>query len=167
MSEKNKEDLELEKIRAKKRREIFKRLSLEAKKAGSEEEVSEISKQVVMPEGVLYLTEKNYGDVVQKFSIVIVDFYADWCGPCKVMEPVLETLARDYAGKVVFARFNVDTSSGLAYRMGVTSIPTFMVYLNGKPVQRIVGAVGRPGLEKVIMALLRKIEEEEKRRIEE
>lgn len=167
MSKKNEEDTELERIRAKRKREVLKRLGLESKKIDEEKGVFRVEKQVEMPQSILYLNRKNYGMVVQKFPIVIVDFYADWCTPCKTMEAVFEELARDYADKVVFARVNVDRSPEIANTLRVTNIPSFVVYLNGKPLYGMVGAVGRGGLEKIITDALTKLEQEEKKRMEE
>jgi thioredoxin 1 len=166
MSKKN-DDSELERIRVKRKRKVLKRLNSGSKKIDEEKGVFIMQEQIEMPESILYLNRKNYGMVIKKFPIVIVDFYADWCTPCKTMEVVFEELARDYADKVVFARVNVDRSPDIAARLGVTNIPSFVVYLYGKPLFGMVGAVGRGGLEKIMTDALTKLEQEEKKRMEE
>ena len=81
---------------------------------------------------------------------VLVDFWADWCGPCKMIKPVFEALAKDFSGRAYFAKVNVDENQMLARRYGVLSIPNFVLFMKGRPVDRIVGAVGRPRFEAVL-----------------
>ncbi len=72
--------------------------------------------------------------------VVVVDFYADWCGPCKMVAPIMEKLAGDYNGKVKFAKVDVDASPAIAEEFGVASISTLIIFRNGQPVDTIVGA---------------------------
>lgn len=81
---------------------------------------------------------------------VLVDFWADWCGPCKMMAPVVNQMAKDHAGKAHIAKLNVDFNKITAAQYGVMSIPNFVVFKNGQPVGRTVGAVGRQGLEALL-----------------
>ena len=74
---------------------------------------------------------------------VIVDFWAEWCGPCKMIAPVLEEIASDYEGKVKVAKLNVDDNPDIARRFDVMSIPTLIVFQDGKPAKRMVGAKGK------------------------
>ena len=82
---------------------------------------------------------------------VLVDFWADWCGPCKMMAPVVNQMAKDYAEKAYFAKLNVDFNQTTALQFGVMSIPNFIVFKGGKSVGQIVGAVGRQGLDSLLM----------------
>ncbi|MFX0097283.1 MAG: thioredoxin [Candidatus Hodarchaeota archaeon] len=132
-----KEDSELKRIREKKMKELIKHMS--------KEETS-----VEVPTGVQNLTSSNFDEIVTKSSVpVIVDFWAAWCMPCQVMGPIFDSLAKKYAGKMVFGKVNVDENPKLATQFGASSIPTFIIFKGGKPVERIIGAVG-PQLEEPI-----------------
>ncbi len=96
------------------------------------------------------LTEANFDKVVNNGKVTFVDFWAVWCGPCKTMEPVVERLASKFAGSVNFGKLNVDEHSAIATRYEVQSIPTFMVFRNGTPVDAIVGTMPEAALEQRI-----------------
>lgn len=90
----------------------------------------------------------NFNEEVLKSDIpVLVDFYADWCGPCKMMAPVIEKIAEKYAGKVKVGKLNVDASPASAAKYKVMSIPTFLVFKNGEVTGTLVGAVSQAALE--------------------
>jgi thioredoxin 1 len=98
--------------------------------------------------GVIELNASNFDEALAKTSgPVLVDFWAGWCAPCMVMKPVVEAMAREYSGRAHFAKVDVDRNQALARRYSVMSIPNFVIYKNGRPVDRVVGAVGRQGLE--------------------
>ena len=89
------------------------------------------------------VTEADFEELVENSSIpVMVDFWADWCGPCKMIAPTLDQLAEEYDGKVLFAKVDVDSNPNLSVKFFVRSIPMNVIFKDGKPVDQIVGAVG-------------------------
>ncbi|WP_374546489.1 thioredoxin [Rhodoblastus sp.] len=89
-------------------------------------------------------------DVLQSAEPVVVDFWAEWCGPCKMIGPSLEELAKDYSGKVKIAKVNVDENPGVAGKLGIRSIPTLMLFKGGKLAAQKVGAAPKGELAKWI-----------------
>lgn len=81
---------------------------------------------------------------------VIVDFWAEWCAPCRMMEPIYEELASKYEGKMKFAKLNVDENPDVAEKYGIMAIPTMIIFKNGVEVERIIGALPKDKLEKII-----------------
>ena len=104
---------------------------------------------------VLKITNKNFEEeVLNSDKPVIIDFYADWCGPCKAMSPVVEALAEEYAGKIKVGKINVDNNQDIAMKYGVMSIPTFIFFKDGKNVSKTVGMQTKRELVNAIEALL-------------
>ena len=88
--------------------------------------------------------------VLQSKSPVMVDFWAQWCGPCLATAPILEELAKEYTGKVNFVKVDVDSNGPLAAQYGIASIPTMLVFKGGQPVQQIIGYRPKKELKKVL-----------------
>lgn len=122
---------------------------LERIKRKKMEQLMGTEKQSMWTEGaVVELTAANFKEALAQTSRpVLVDFWAGWCAPCMVMKPVLEAMAKDHAGRVYFAKVDVDRNQTLARRYGIMGIPHFILFKNGRPVDRVVGAVGRARLE--------------------
>jgi thioredoxin 1 len=102
----------------------------------------------------VHLTERNFDEaLVAAQGLMMVDFWAEWCGPCRAIAPVLDELARSSGGKVTLAKVNVDENPGLAARYGIRSIPTVLFVKQGKVVDQIIGAVPKVQLQKKLDAL--------------
>ena len=95
----------------------------------------------------IILTDNNFDAEVTKNKLIVVDFWAPWCGPCRMVGPLIEELASEYAGKVAFGKLNVDENITVPSRFGVRSIPTLLVFKDGQAVDTIVGACPKPYLE--------------------
>ena len=96
---------------------------------------------------ILKLTSDNFDSYVTESDVpVLVDFYADWCGPCKMMAPVVETLDAEYEGRVKFAKVDIDASDDIAMKYGIMSIPTFIVFKNGDVKKKFIGVTDKKEL---------------------
>ena len=104
-----------------------------------------------MGSDVLKLTDSNFdAEVVKSGLPVLVDFWAEWCGPCRLMGPILDELAPAYAGRLKIGKVNVDESQETPSQFGIMNIPTMIVFKNGKEAERIVGAMSKIDLQKKI-----------------
>jgi len=99
------------------------------------------------------VNEKEF-DASIKSGVTLVDFYADWCGPCKMVAPVLEGLSKDYEGKANFIKVDVDVEQALAQKFGVMSIPTLIVFKDGAMVKQVVGFQSKANLEIMLKAII-------------
>ena len=101
------------------------------------------------------VTDPSFADDVLTSDLpVMVDFWAEWCGPCKMIAPIVEDLAEDYSGKMVFAKVDVDSNPETAMKYGVRGIPTLLLFSGGSPVDQVVGAVAKGELVKRIDKVL-------------
>ncbi|MBI5101616.1 MAG: thioredoxin [Nitrospirae bacterium] len=108
-----------------------------------------------MSEGVINVTTATWDQEVMKSdSLVMVDFWAVWCGPCRVIAPTVEELAKEYAGKVKVAKLNTDENPDIASKYKIMGIPTIMFFRAGQKVDQVVGAVPKPQLKAKLDSLL-------------
>ena len=127
------EDDELEAIKQKKLAELQRVASARATMSGMTEPV--------------VLTDSNFAAEVAKYPIMLVDFWAPWCGPCRIVGPIVEQLAKEYSGKVAFGKLNVDDNQMVAGSFGIQSIPTMMIVKAGKVVDVMAGAMPKAQIE--------------------
>ena len=97
-----------------------------------------------MADGIITLTSNSFDETVKSSTTpILVDFWAEWCGPCKAIAPVLKELSTELAGKVTIAKLDVDAHGDMAQRFNVMSIPTLLIFHNGEVQKRLVGAKGK------------------------
>jgi len=127
------EDNEFEKIQKKQLEDLVKQQNL---------------KNILDKTPVIELTSENFNQEMTNNDLLLVDFWAEWCGPCKSMHPIFTRMAKKYK-RVRFARVNVDNAQDIAMKYGVQSIPTFIMFKNGEIANTMVGAVGEPGIHMI------------------
>lgn len=126
---------ELEQIREKKLRELIGQMS-----------TPNIDKPIVV-------SDRNFDQTVKNYPLIVVDCWAAWCAPCRAIAPVVEELAKEYSGKVVFGKLNVDDNPETAEKFSIRAIPTLLVMKNGSEADRIVGVLPKNQLEARIGAV--------------
>ncbi|MCW4026185.1 MAG: thioredoxin [Candidatus Bathyarchaeota archaeon] len=131
------EDKELERIRQSKLREMMR---------GNENNLAP-----QLSGAPLEVTDSNFSEIVKKDGLVVVDCWAAWCAPCRMIGPIIEELAKDYAGKILFGKLNVDNNREAPLEYQIMSIPTILVFKDGELVDRIMGAMPKRLLEQKII----------------
>ena len=102
----------------------------------------------------LEITDNNFKEILAEGSPVVIDFWAPWCGPCKMVGPIIDELAKEYEGKVIMGKCDVDENSDLPAEFGIRNIPTVLFFKNGELVDKQVGAVGKPPFVEKVDKLL-------------
>ena len=127
------DDEEIEAIKQRKIAELQKSLALNTAMSSIREPIT--------------LTDSNFKNELSKYPILLIDFWAPWCGPCRMISPIIEQLAKEYTGRIVFAKVNIDENRMITQSFGIQSIPTMIIFKNGKAVDIIVGAIPKAQLE--------------------
>ena len=125
---------ELEQIREKKMRELKEQMS-----------TPRIDKPIVV-------SDRNFDQTTKSYPLLVVDCWAAWCAPCRAIAPIVEELAKEYSGKVVFGKLNVDENPETTQRFGVMAIPTLLVMKDGQEVDRVVGVIPKNQIEAKVNA---------------
>lgn len=132
----NEEDEELERIKAAKLQKMMK--SVAPEKRGTD-----FNRPVEM-------TDATFKEIIRNHPLVVVDCWARWCAPCRMVAPIIEELSRDYAGRILFGKLDVDENREVSIQYNIMSIPTLLVFKNGKLVETIIGAMPKQTLEQKI-----------------
>jgi thioredoxin 1 len=108
-----------------------------------------------MSDKIVHVTDASYQkDVLESTLPVVVDFWAPWCGPCRMVAPIIEQLADEYAGKIAFTKMNTDENADMPGKLGIRGIPTLILYVNGEEAERHVGFATKQVLKRKLDAIL-------------
>ena len=118
-----------------------------------EKRLQELKEKMAQPAGpgVAHVDEMHFMELIKTNQFVVVDFWAEWCGPCQRIGPVMDELSREFAGKVTFAKVNTDDNRNLAMQFNISAIPAIMLFANGQLVERIIGAYPKDAIKEKIL----------------
>jgi thioredoxin 1 len=102
------------------------------------------------PDASIIVNDTSFSHIIKKYPMVVIDCWAHWCGPCHMVAPIIEDLAKDFTGKIVFGKLDTDLNKMSADRYNIMSIPTFLVFKKGKLVDRFMGMMTRETIEPLI-----------------
>ncbi|HET7148392.1 MAG TPA: thioredoxin [Candidatus Nitrosopolaris sp.] len=135
------EDKELEEILARKRSKLLSAASVESRR----------NAVISTP---IELTDSNFAHAIARYPLLVIDFWAPWCGPCRIVSPIIEQLANDHAGKVVFGKVNIDENPLSAAAFSIQSIPTITIFKNGSAVDGFTGAASKSQIQAKLSAYM-------------
>ena len=102
----------------------------------------------------IVLGDSTFSQTINKFPLMLVDFWAPWCGPCRMMSPIIDEIGKDYLGKLVVGKINVDENPLVAGQFGISSIPTLLLFKRGQAVNKIIGSVSKNKIAEMITSHL-------------
>jgi len=126
----------LEELRKKKMEELKKQLMYRGRNMSEE-----------MPDTPLEVTDADFDDAVKKYKTIVIDCWAPWCGPCRMVGPIIEELAKEMQGKIVFGKLNVDENPSVSMKHQIMSIPTMLIFKNGNLIDKLIGAMPKDMLK--------------------
>ena len=126
----------LEELRKKKMEELKKQLMYRGRNMSEE-----------MPDTPLEVTDADFDDAVKKYKTIVIDCWAPWCGPCRMVGPIIEELAKEMQGKIVFGKLNVDENPNVSMKHQIMSIPTMLIFKNGNLIDKLIGAMPKDMLK--------------------
>ena len=98
----------------------------------------------------LNLDDSNFAQTINKYQLLLVDFWAPWCGPCRMMSPIIDQVGKEYIGKLVVGKVNVDENPNISGQFGISSIPTLILFKRGQVVNNIIGSVSKSRIDEMV-----------------
>lgn len=98
----------------------------------------------------LNLDDSNFAQTINKYTLLLVDFWAPWCGPCRMMSPIIDQVGKEYIGKLVVGKVNVDENPNISGQFGISSIPTLILFERGQAVNNIIGSVSKSRIDEMV-----------------
>lgn len=98
----------------------------------------------------LNLDDSNFAQTINKYPLLLVDFWAPWCGPCRMMSPIIDQVGKEYIGKLVVGKVNVDENPNISAQFGISSIPTLILFERGQAVNNIIGSVSKSRIDEMV-----------------